>query len=379
VIATAHTASLAGHFGRQVRRMIVDHGGVLGLALDQESRAASQFSLRDRGRYFAAGVRGPITGRRADLILIDDPIKSWTEAESPAFRDALHDWYRGELTARLKPGGRIVFIMTRWHEDDLAGRLLSGHGEWQALTLPALAEAGDPIGRRIGEPLWPEWQDEAAIRRLRAEVGERSFSAMYQQQPKPPESLLFNVANLIVVTSPPGLLRTVRAWDLAATMPVPGHDPDYTVGVKMGVTAGGDMVVLDIVRMRGTSGQVEEVIVKTAALDGKQTKIGLPKDPGQAGAAQVNYLKRQLEGFEVDASPETGSKLVRAMPAAAQIDKSGVSLVAAPWNDGFRRELEAFPDGPKDDQVDAFSRAIGLLLEPAAKATERRYVRLFDR
>jgi hypothetical protein len=93
--------------------------------------------LEGGGEYFAAGVRGPITGRRADLIIIDDPVKSWAEAESQTFRDALYDWYRAELSARLKPGGPVVLMMTRWHEDDLAGRLLA-ESTWSCLRLPAI-------------------------------------------------------------------------------------------------------------------------------------------------------------------------------------------------------------------------------------------------
>jgi predicted phage terminase large subunit-like protein len=379
IIATAHTASLAGYFGRSVRRLIVEHGSSFGLALDNERRAAAEFSLQGGGAYFAAGVRGPITGRRADLILIDDPIKSWAEAESPVFRDALFDWYRAELAARLKPNGRIVFIMTRWHDDDLAGRLMRGGREWEILRLPALAEPQDPIGRDIGEPLWPEWQDAAAIGRLRAEIGERSFAAMYQQRPRPPESALFNVAKLAVVTAIPEMRRVVRAWDLAASVAAPGRDPDYTVGLKAGVTADGHIVVLDVARMRGNAGAVEEVMVRTAAMDGRQTMICLPQDPGQAGLAQVNYLRRQLDAYQVNATPETGAKMTRAMPAAAQIDKEAVSLVAAPWNDAFRRELEAFPDSAKDDQVDAFSRAVAFLLASPGEAAVRRNVAIFDR
>jgi predicted phage terminase large subunit-like protein len=379
VIATAHTASLANHFGRGVRRVIVEHGAELGLTLGKTSKGAGEFVLDGGGGYFAAGVRGPITGRRADLILIDDPIKSWAEAESPVFRDALYDWYRAELTARLKPKGRIVFIMTRWHEDDLAGRLLLGDGDWENLRLPALAEPGDPLGRAAGEVLWPEWQDAAAIAKLRGEVGERSFSAMYQQQPRPPNSSLFDVTKILYVTECPVPMRMVRAWDLAATAASSGRDPDYTVGVKLGMTSDKAIIVLDVIRMRGNAGDVAAKIVETARRDGRQTRVGLPRDPGQAGIAQVEYLRTQLDGFGSDASPETGSKIVRAMPAAAQIDQGRVSLLVAPWNDAFIRELEAFPESRKDDQVDAFSRAMGMIIGPVSVGARMQKISVFER
>jgi predicted phage terminase large subunit-like protein len=379
IVATAHTASLANHFGRGVRRVICDYGGCLDLKIANESRAAGEFMVMDGGAYFAAGVHGPITGRRADLVLIDDPVKSWAEAESAVFRDALHDWYRAELLARLKPKGRIVFVMTRWHEDDLAGRLMANGDHWETLMLPALAEAGDVLGRAVGEALWPEWQDRVALDRLRGEMGERSFAAMYQQRPRPPESSLFDVAKIDVLEALPGISRSVRAWDLAATVAAPGRDPDYTVGLKLGLTLEKKLVVQDLIRIRANAGEVTAMIVQTATKDGKNTVIGLPKDPGQAGAAQVDYLTRLLGEYTTISSPETGSKIVRAMPAAAQIDQRQVSLLAAPWNENFIRELEAFPDSKKDDQVDAFSRAVGLIFETAAANARRQSLSLIGR
>jgi len=379
IIATAHTASLANHFGRAVRRMVYDHGDLLGLRVTNESRAAGDFLLTDGGAYFAAGVNGPITGRRADLLLIDDPIKSWAQAESQVFRDALYNWYRAELLARLKPKGRIVFVMTRWHQDDLAGRLMSGGDHWQALTLPALAEIGDVLGRAPGEALWPAWQDVDAIERLRGEVGERSFAAMYQQCPRPPESSMFNVEKLNIIAALPAILRSVRAWDLAASVAVPGRDPDYTVGLKLGLTVEKNLVVQDLIRIQARPGDVAEMIVGTAVKDGKGTVVGLPKDPGQAGSAQVDYLTRLLEGYPTRSSPETGSKTVRAMPASALIDQGRVSLLAAPWTENFIRELEAFPDSRKDDQVDAFSRAVGLIFEHVGVGARRQNLPLMDR
>jgi predicted phage terminase large subunit-like protein len=374
IIATSHTASLANHFGRLVRRNVFEYGRELGVAITRDSRAASRFATEDGGSYFPAGVKGPITGRRADLILIDDPIKSWAEADSLVHRDALYDWYRAELTARLKPNGRIVLIMTRWHEDDLAGRLMRGETAWEVLRLPALAEENDPLGRGKGEALWPELQNEAALERRRTEVGERAFAALYQQNPRPPEARFFNTSRLRIVAEAPALKRTIRSWDLAASLPAPGRDPDYTVGLKLGLTERKEIIVLDIVRLRATPGEVEQKIADTAKLDGFATMIALPKDPGQAGTAQVAYLTRGLLGYKIDASPETGSKQQRAMPAQAQIDAGNVLLLAGPWNFGFLRELSAFPDSEKDDQVDAFSRAVNTLATTTDSAPRRMHL-----
>jgi len=371
VIATAHTASLACYFGRHVRNTLSEHGELLGLTLSRETRAAGAFSLTDGGEYFAAGVRGPITGRRADLVLIDDPVKSWAEAESPVYRDALHDWYRAELIARLKPNGRVVLIMTRWHEDDLAGRLLQSEAEWRCLRLPALAEADDPIGRLPGQALWPEWQDEAALARRRQEVGERAFAALYQQTPRPPDDAFFNTARIRILREVPTLVRSIRAWDLAASAATAGRDPDYTVGLKLGATASAELIVLDIIRIRASPGEVEARILATARDDGLETLVALPRDPGQAGAAQIAMFESRLAGFHLNTSPETGSKVMRAMPAATQIDNGKIAMLAAPWNAKFIAELSGFPDSAKDDQVDALSRAVNTLLTTSGAVARR--------
>ncbi len=379
IIATTHTASLADYFGRHVRNTVVQNGEFLGVRMASESRASARFSLQEGGEYFATGVRGPITGRRADLVIVDDPIKSWAEAESLTFRDALYDWYRAELSARLKPGGRIVLIMTRWHEDDLAGRLLAAESSWTCLRLPAIAETGDMLGRRPGEVLWPEWQDETAMLRRRREVGERAFAAMYQQNPRPPDAALFKVQNISILAQAPELVRTIRAWDLAASLPEPGKNPDFTVGLKLGVMADHRLVVLDVLRFQASPAQVEARIQATARADGAATILALPQDPGQAGAAQVAMLTRGLGGFHVVATPEMGAKVTRAMPAATQVDAGNLSLLAAPWNDMFLAEIRAFPDSLKDDQVDALSRAVNILATTSTQAARRVNVPLLGR
>jgi predicted phage terminase large subunit-like protein len=379
IIATAHTASLADHFGRNVRNSVIEHGAYLDLEIARESRASARFSVLDGGEYFSAGVRGPITGRRADLIIIDDPIKSWAEAESPAFRDALYDWYRAELSARLKPRGRILLIMTRWHEDDLAGRLMASEGGWSNLKLPAVAEANDALGRLPGQVLWPEWQDEAAILRRRGEVGERAFAALYQQKPRPPDAALFKTENIEVLSELPALARTIRAWDLAASLPSPGRNPDYTVGLKLGITEDRRMIVLDLIRFQGSPGQVEAKIHATAKADGVGTILALPQDPGQAGAAQIAMLSKSLSGYHVIATPETGAKITRATAAAIQVELGNLYILAAPWNENFLSEVQAFPDSKKDDQVDALSRAVNTMLMTNTQATRRFNVPLLSR
>lgn len=363
IISACHTDSLASHFARRARDHVRENSDFLGYEIMRDDRAASCWRTTNRGDYFACGVRGPITGRRADLVLIDDPVKSRAEADSATCRDALWNWYRSDLLTRLKPGGRIILIMTRWHEDDLGGRVLEADPSWTVVKLPAFAEENDPLHRKPGEALWPEWVSAAELQRTRQTSGTRAWHSMYQQNPKPDTDALFATARVQVHDQPPPIMREIRAWDLAATTPGEGRDPDWTVGLKLAVTKDNHYLVTDIVRIRAGPTEVATAIVNTAAQDGTSVVIGLPQDPGQAGKQQIAWLMSRLAGHRVRASPETGSKLLRAQPAAAGVDAGMLSLLRAPWNRAFLDELRDFPQGRKDDQVDALSRAFSLVSE----------------
>jgi predicted phage terminase large subunit-like protein len=368
IIAASHTQDLATHFGRGLRRLVRDHEARLGYRLASDDKAANRFRTDKGGEYFATGLGGGITGRRADLVLIDDPIKSHAEADSAAQRDAVWDWYRSELVTRLRPRGRIVLIMTRWHVDDLGGRLLAGDDGWTLLRLPALAEENDPLGRRPGEALWPGWEDRDALLRKQAAVGPRVWQALYQQAPVASGGALFQVCRIDVVDAVPSGLAAVRAWDLAATADGDGRDPDWTVGVKLARDAAGRLFVLDVTRLRGGPHDVAQTILATAHRDGRAVPVGLPQDPGQAGKQQVAWLTGLLAGHRVIASPETGSKILRAGPLASQADAGNLVLLRAGWTAALIEELRDFPNGRKDDQVDALARAFAMLIEPGAPA-----------
>jgi predicted phage terminase large subunit-like protein len=372
IIAASHTAGLATYFGRRARSTIAEEVHSLGYDITARDRANTHWSTSLAGEYYAVGTRGAMIGRRADLAIIDDPVKSQAEADSPVHRNRIWDWYRSDLIPRLKPKARIVLIMTRWHQDDLCGRLLAQNAdEWRCLRLPALAEEEeDQLDRSPGEALWPEWEDIEALLRRRASVGERAWSAQFQQSPRPNIGALFKVACLdFVDTLPPGPLGpVVRAWDLAATATTGDNDPDWTVGVKLTRHESGRYTVLDVLRLRGSSHQVEESIAMTARVDGPSVTIGLPVDPGQAGKSQVTYLTRQLAGHHVISSRETGAKATRAAPVASQIEAGNITLVRANWNHAFIEELRDFPFGRNDDQVDALSRAFDMLLSTGTPA-----------
>ena len=364
VIAASHNASLAAYFGGQVRDLISTQETALGYSLLKGNRSALQWRISNGGEYFAAGTRGSIIGRRADLVIVDDPVGSQAQADRAADRDRLWDWYRSDLTTRLKPKGRILIVMTRWHEDDLAGRLGQHVDDgWRILKLPAVAEDGDPLGRVPGEALWPEWEDLQALERKRAMVGDRTWYAAYQQSPRPLEGGLFKVAKLSfhdTSNTPNG--QTVRAWDLAATLATGTNNPDWTVGVKMRMEGHDQFMVMDVVRLRGSARDIEQAILTAARSDGTSVHIGLPEDPGQAGKSQVSHLTGLLAGYHVIASRDSGSKFVRAQPLSSQVESGNVSVMRGDWNRAFIDELRDFPYGGKDDQVDAFVRAFTTLI-----------------
>jgi predicted phage terminase large subunit-like protein len=358
VITASHTARLAEQFGRGVRQLITDHGSRLNISMRRDARAAGRFLTDQGGEYYAVGVHGAVTGRRADLALIDDPIKSMVEAGAASARDRLWQWFCYELITRLKPNGRVLLVMNRWHRDDLAGQLIS-QGGWRIVRLPALAEKSDPMGRAEGDALWPEWEPREALLGKRCVIGERVFAALFQQAPLNSVGSVFRIGELqIADTLPPG--DTVRAWDLAAGTD-PARNPDWTVGVKLVCDASGGLWVDDVRRVRVPPGELAQFVLATACQDGEHVRVGLPRDPGQAGAYQTLQLTRALAGFTVRCTPEVKSKTERALPVAAQVENGGVKLRRAAWNSAFMDELAAFPDGPKDDQVDALSRAFSML------------------
>lgn len=370
VILAGYGDVFAARWGAAARDVLDVHGASLfGVRVSPGSSAASRWDLAGReGGLIAAGVGGAITGHGAHLAIIDDPHKDAAEAASALIRDRVHTWYRETLYTRLEPGASIVLVMTRWHLDDLAGRLLaaaeSDEGEdWHVLKLAAIAEDGDPLGRRPGEALWPERYPVEELVRIRAEIGSAGWAALYQQHPVPAEGGLFHRAWFPLASRPPEKIEaSVRYWDLAGTAARPGADPDWSVGLLMGVDETGTYWVLDVQRLRGSPAEVEARMRSTAERDGPDVPIVVEQEPGSAGAYLIDHVARDvLPGNRVRPDKPTGPKALRAGPVAAKAECGLVLIMRGPWVAAFLDEIETFPYGAHDDQVDALSGAYSIL------------------
>jgi hypothetical protein len=200
-ISASYSGDLAVDFGRDVRNLLLDakyQALFPDAALSEDSQAKNKVHTKSGGMYFAVGVGGSTTGRGANVLNIDDPVKDRAEAESPTYRDALWEWYKSVAFPRLMPGGAIVLTMTRWHEDDLAGRILNqeqeGGEKWEKLILPAIDENQ--------EALWPAAYPVATLKGIRETIGAHDWASLYEQRPRPIGGSFFNESDLLVNNQP---------------------------------------------------------------------------------------------------------------------------------------------------------------------------------
>lgn len=372
VILASYATEIAEKQGRRARQLINSKAffNLTDRRLRDDQKAAAQWTLDNGSEFMAGGLLSGLTGNRCALGVIDDPIRGRQAAESETVRKNTWDAYTDDFCSRLVPGAPQVMITTRWHEDDPAGRILpegwdgeSGSFDgrdgrrWFVICLPAEADrADDPLGRKIGETLWPQWFSAAHWAPFK--LNRRTWTSLYQQKPKPGEGDIFLPGMIEIVPALPAApTRWCRGWDFAGTT-----DGDWTAGPKLGKMADGRFVIADMQRERFLADKRDRMVKNTAVMDGREVQISIPQDPGQAGKTQVLYLTRELAGFNVHSSPETGDKVTRAEPLAAQVNVGNVLMLRAPWNQALIDELRAFPNGTYDDQVDGLSRAFARLL-----------------
>lgn len=354
VLVTGYNERIARRFSRKSRQIVKERR-----PLSEDSTAQDEWTLPEGGTFLARGVGSPPTGVGFKLILIDDPIKSREDAESMIMRDKAWDWYSDDLFTRLEPGGAIIMVCTRWHEDDVAARALASEpDQWTVLSLPAVCDSeDDAIGRKIGDPLWKERYNKADLNKIKkvmiAQNGDYGWNALYQQQPIPRTGAYFSPEKIKVEPFRPKIVRQVRAWDLAST----ANAGDYTVGILLGKDIDNRIWILDMIRGQYDAGTRDRIIRQTAELDGTDTRIRMPQDPGQAGKSQKLHLVQLLQGFPVIFLPVSGSKQLRADPVGSQIAAENVTMLRAEWNRYLLDELRSFPLGKNDDIVDALADA----------------------
>jgi predicted phage terminase large subunit-like protein len=341
--------------------------------LTSDQNTKNRFENDKTGYRLSTSVGGSGTGEGGDVLVVDDP-QNASEAYSEAKVMATQEWWDNTMSTRGNNPKTVakVIVMQRLAENDLSGHVIK-QGGYEHLMLPMEFESDRKVITSIGwedprteegELLWPERFDPASIKELKTRLGTYGFAGQMQQRPAPKGGGMFKRAWFEVVRAAPSkFVRVVRYWDRAATEDKPGKDPDYTVGVKMGKDIDGVHYVLDVCRMRESSLKVQTAIKNAATQDGFLCKIGLEQDPGQAGKSEVEYLIRQLAGFNVKAYLVQHNKTTRASPLSAQAEAGNIKLVEGPWNEAFLKELETFPLGDHDDQVDSASGSFNMLNE----------------
>lgn len=366
VIEVSYSDSLARNFGDKCRRKIEEFGlEIFGVELDRRRTDKSDWGIEGHvGGMVAAGIGGSITGKGADLLIIDDPIKNRLEANSKTYRERVWSEWQSTLATRLHPGGRVVVVLTRWHEDDLAGRLIAAEpGRWKILNLPAIADEEDPLGREPGKALWPARYDEKALARVKVTVGSRDWEALYQGRPSPAEGEVWKRDWWQYYRQAPAHFdEVIQSWDCAFK---DTNKSDYVVGQVWG-RKGANKYLLDQVRARmDIVATMQAMTVLSAKWPKARAKLVEDK---ANGTAVIRMLKNKIPGL-IAFNPD-GGKEVRAQAVAPDIEAGNVFLPEnAPWVHDFVAECAAFPSGAHDDQVDSASQALNRLSKRAyAKA-----------
>jgi len=362
VMLATYEAEFAAYWGRLTRNTLQEHEANLCVKLARDSTAANRWDTTRGGGMFTAGVGGAFSGRGANVLIINDPIKNAAEATSATIREKQKEWYESTASTRLEPGGVVIIDMARWHEDDLAGWLMAEKdlAGWRIIRFPALAEADDPLGRAEGEALWPERYNREALEAIRSNTSAYWWNALYQQRPAPREGGIFKRAGFTFVDALPAEARWVRYWDCAST----ASGGDWSVGALLGMDSKGQVYVADVLRGQWGPGERKAIMLQTLATDaicypGVMTWV--EQEGGSSGKEVAESMVRAAAGYALRYDLVTGSKEVRAEPLAAQVEVGNVALLKAPWNRDFIDELAAFPNGPHDDQVDAASGAFNKL------------------
>lgn len=376
IIVWAYSSALAEKFSRKIRRIVSSR-----MTLSTDRNSAGEWETAAGGGVRAAGIGVGVTGMGADLVLIDDPVKSRAEADSQAYRDRVHESYVDDLVTRLEPGGAMVGTMTRWHDDDLQGRIRASEEgkDWEYVNLPAIAEENDPLGRQPGEALCPDRYPIEVLERRKKVLG-RNFYALFQGSPRPAEGNAFkrqwfrywvredDLYKLLDVAG--NVVRIVRARDCrrfgtldqATSLKT---SADYTVIAAWAVTPESDLLLIDLIRDRLETPDVLDQVVAFFARH-ELAWIGVESNGMQLGNVQT--MRRR--GLAVRGVAKHPDKLSWAQTAIVRCESGQIYWPQrAHWLEEFEAELLSFPSGSgtrstastrgtvHDDQVDVLSMA----------------------
>lgn len=368
ILACSHSANLADSFGRRCRNLVDAFQNVLGYALAKDSKAADNWHTTNRGEYRAAGVGMKIAGFRGDLGLIDDPVGSKEDAESLLTRDNTWQWYNYDFLPRLKPNASQIIIQTRWHEDDLSGRILARESsEWVVISIPLIAVENDPLGRQPGQLLWPEYFNQTMVEQAKKEA--RVFNSLYQQNPTPEDGNYFT-ADSIQTYEPHELPKELRKYAGSDHAVSQKQEADLTCLMVGGVDESDNLYILpDLVWDKLPSDVAVEKMLDIAE---SHRPIEWWAEKGHISASIGPFLtKRMVErGVYIPITEVTSNrdKATRAQSIKARMRQGKVFFpVRAPWWDKALHQLLSFPVGTHDDFVDALSE-IGQGLDRTTKA-----------
>jgi predicted phage terminase large subunit-like protein len=357
----SYAASIAHLFGRRNLALFDAHGpSLFGHRVNPRVSAAGEWELDGhRGGMTSRGIGGDQTGRGFHLGIIDDPIKNAEQAGSKTVRDSVWEWYQSTFYTRLEPDGAVIVIQTRWHMDDLAGRLLremqDGGDQWRVVKMPAIGHDG--------AALWPERWSVEKLGEIKRAIGSYYWSALYDQEPIPEGGRIFRREWFDVVDAAPALCRrAVRFWDTASAEA--GSDGDWSAGALVAEHQG-TLYICDVQHGQWSPAARDRIIEDAARSDPLRypdLQLWVEQEHGNSGKAVGHLMRQNLARFGCRTEVPTTNKVARSRPLQAQAEIKNVKLVRGNWNQRFLDELTAFPDGLHDDQVDAVSGAVIKLL-----------------
>lgn len=402
LVIVSYESTLATDFSTEIRDTFEEYAPDLwGLTVRPDKRAAANWRLQGldddgnpvTGGCRATGIGGGLTGRGGHFIIIDDPIKNDEQARSEVYREKVWRWYLSTLFTRREPGCRQLVVMTRWNEDDLAARLINRAEEqegqeWEVLNLPAECEDPDtdPLGREVGEALWPERYDEEALAEIKGTLTPYEWGALFQGRPSPMAGNIFKrswwrfwhpagadesqlppvhlpgVAEARQSVPLPAAEQTISSWDLTFKK---GKATSYIAGLKLQKT-GANVFLTGRTRDRWNFPETCDAFRAFHELhpdiDAKWV------EDAANGPALHDQLHEEIAGILLD--PPRGSKEDRARAVSSYVQSGNVYLphpLVAPWVYEFVDLLAAFPNGPSNDDVDSFSQGLRKLFDSTKK------------